>query len=64
MKKIAKRFFTNWVIALQDSNIEVCLKWFGDGKTFNECWWHLREDWSEQEVAAAFWGKTKDGGVA
>jgi len=54
MKQIKRETFEKWVKNLGDANIEKCLRWFQESKTFNECFDYLAQCWSVEEVANAF----------
>lgn len=51
---IEKETFERWIGNLKDANRLVCLRWFGEGKTFPEAYEYLLQSWSRDEVAGAF----------
>jgi len=51
---IEKETFVRWIENLIDADAAVCLRWFGDGKTFPETYEYLLKSWSRDEVATAF----------
>lgn len=54
MRNISKTVFIAWIEKLHDANPEPLLKWFGDGKTADEVFNHLKKEWDVDEVAEAF----------
>ena len=52
--KMTHEVFARWIENLNDANIDVCRRWFGDGKTFPEVYDYLMQSWTRDEVAAAF----------
>lgn len=52
--KITPETFKRWIENLNDANIDVCRRWFGDGKTFPEVYDYLMQSWTRDEVASAF----------
>jgi hypothetical protein len=57
MKKyVTKEMFQRWTNGLMDSNETVVMTWFNlEDRLFEDCWEYLRKQWSEEEVAEAFW---------
>lgn len=58
--KLTKAGFKRWINNLSDANDEVCLAWFGKGRTFKQAFEYLLEAWPRDEVAEAFWKDAKE----
>lgn len=46
--------FWRWIKNLGDANMDVCLSWFSQGRTFDEVFAYLGKSWDREEIAAAF----------
>ena len=54
---MTRKQFTRWIKNLGDANLDTCLKWFGNGKTWDECYKYLLQSWDREEIATSFMAK-------